>query len=199
MKWWTGVWNKCVWKLFNILSVPFQERNKVYSRILGLRPPNLFYFGSRSPQELLKASGLTQVFIQSSSLCVAQLLWYELCLLWWTNLVSMCRTEMGLQRNLQLRVFDATEHHRWTHLQRPVAVSCGKSSPSPHDSVLYLWSFHYKRWDVLVCFFISLQFPWVLCDYTSPILDLEDPSVFRDLSKPIGVVNPRHAQNVREK
>ncbi|MEQ2175658.1 hypothetical protein GOODEAATRI_020116, partial [Goodea atripinnis] len=37
-------------------------RNKVYSRILGLRPPNLFYFGSRSPQELLKASGLTQVF-----------------------------------------------------------------------------------------------------------------------------------------
>lgn len=47
--------------------------------------------------------------------------------------------------------------------------------------------------------FASLQFPWVLCDYTSPTLDLEDPSVFRDLSKPIGVVNPRHAQNVREK
>lgn len=41
----------------------FQVRNKVYSRILGLRPPNLFYFGSRSPQELLKASGLTQVFL----------------------------------------------------------------------------------------------------------------------------------------
>lgn len=38
-----------------------QVRNNVYSRILGLRPPNLFYFGSRSPQELLKASGLTQV------------------------------------------------------------------------------------------------------------------------------------------
>lgn len=48
-------------------------------------------------------------------------------------------------------------------------------------------------------FLISTQFPWVLCDYTSPTLDLEDPSVFRDLSKPIGVVNPRHAQNVREK
>ncbi|MGH0138239.1 UNVERIFIED_CONTAM: hypothetical protein FKN15_069576, partial [Acipenser sinensis] len=38
-------------------------RNKVYSRILGLRPPNLFYFGSRSPQELLKASGLTQKWV----------------------------------------------------------------------------------------------------------------------------------------
>lgn len=47
-----------------------------------------------------------------------------------------------------------------------------------------------------VCVF---QFPWVLCDYTSSVLDLEDPAVFRDLSKPIGVVNPRHAQDVREK
>lgn len=38
-------------------------RNKVYSCILGLRPPNQIYFGSRSPQELLKASGLTQVLL----------------------------------------------------------------------------------------------------------------------------------------
>ncbi|KAJ0000349.1 hypothetical protein NQD34_012191 [Periophthalmus magnuspinnatus] len=45
----------------------------------------------------------------------------------------------------------------------------------------------------------SKPFPWILCDYTSPILDLDDPAVFRDLSKPIGVVNPRHAQDVREK
>ncbi len=57
------MWNKGFWKLLNSLRLPFQVRNKVYSRILGLRPPNLFYFGSRSPQELLKASGLTQVFI----------------------------------------------------------------------------------------------------------------------------------------
>lgn len=48
-------------------------------------------------------------------------------------------------------------------------------------------------------FFTPRQFPWVLCDYTSSDLNLEDPAVFRDLSKPIGVVNPRHAQNVREK
>lgn len=52
---------------------------------------------------------------------------------------------------------------------------------------------------VVISFFSLSQFPWVLCDYTSPILDLDDPAVFRDLSKPIGVVNPRHAQNVREK
>ncbi|XP_021574806.1 neurobeachin-like protein 2 [Carlito syrichta] len=42
-------------------------------------------------------------------------------------------------------------------------------------------------------------FPWVLQDYVSPTLDLSNPAVFRDLSKPIGVVNPKHAQLVREK
>ncbi|PKU31636.1 neurobeachin-like protein 2 [Limosa lapponica baueri] len=42
------------------LNFKKKVRNKVYSCILGLRPPNQIYFGSRSPQELLKASGLTQ-------------------------------------------------------------------------------------------------------------------------------------------
>ena len=35
-------------------------RNKVYTRILSLRPPNLSYYGTRSPAELLRASNLTQ-------------------------------------------------------------------------------------------------------------------------------------------
>lgn len=30
--------------------------------------------------------------------------------------------------------------------------------------------------------------PWVLKDYTSPILDLQNQNVFRDLSKPIGAL-----------
>ena len=29
-------------------------------------------------------------------------------------------------------------------------------------------------------------FPWVLADYTSPTLDLSEPSTYRDLSKPMG-------------
>lgn len=109
-------------------------RNKVYSRILGLRPPNLFYFGSRSPQELLKASGLTQKWV--------------------------FREISNFEYLMQLNTIAGRTYNDLS--QYPV-------------------------------------FPWVLCDYTSPILDLDDPSVFRDLSKPIGVVNPRHAQNVREK
>ncbi|XP_011603991.2 neurobeachin-like protein 2 isoform X2 [Takifugu rubripes] len=111
-----------------------KERNKVYSRILGLRPPNLFYFGSRSPQELLKASGLTQK---------------------WVN-----REISNFEYLMQLNTIAGRTYNDLS--QYPV-------------------------------------FPWVLCDYASPVLDLDDPAVFRDLSKPIGVVNPRHAQNVREK
>ncbi|XP_056300146.1 neurobeachin-like protein 2 isoform X3 [Pseudoliparis swirei] len=116
------------------LNFKKEERNKVYSRILGLRPPNLFYFGSRSPQELLKASGLTQKWVS--------------------------REISNFEYLMQLNTISGRTYNDLS--QYPV-------------------------------------FPWILCDYTSPILDLEDPAVFRDLSKPIGVVNSRHAQNVREK
>uniref|UniRef100_A0AAR2L756 Neurobeachin-like protein 2 n=1 Tax=Pygocentrus nattereri TaxID=42514 RepID=A0AAR2L756_PYGNA len=117
-------------KMFLFMKV----RNKVYSRILGLRPPNLFYFGSRSPQELLKASNLTQKWV--------------------------CREISNFEYLMQLNTIAGRTYNDLS--QYPV-------------------------------------FPWVLCDYTSPELDLDDPAVFRDLSKPIGVVNPRHAQVVREK
>jgi hypothetical protein len=32
-------------------------------------------------------------------------------------------------------------------------------------------------------------FPWILTDYRSESIDLNDPSVYRDLSKPIGALN----------
>jgi len=44
-----------------------------------------------------------------------------------------------------------------------------------------------------------LQFPWILQDYTSETLDLDDPSSYRDLSRPVGVVNPKNEQEVQEK
>ncbi|XP_059473157.1 neurobeachin-like protein 1 isoform X2 [Neocloeon triangulifer] len=42
-------------------------------------------------------------------------------------------------------------------------------------------------------------FPWIVADYTSPTLDLTDPNTFRNLSKPIGVVNPKNEAEVRTK
>ncbi|XP_071415968.1 neurobeachin-like protein 2 isoform X2 [Pithys albifrons albifrons] len=113
---------------------PLQVRNKVYSCILGLRPPNQIYFGSRSPQELLKASGLTQKWV--------------------------LREISNFEYLMQLNTIAGRTYNDLS--QYPV-------------------------------------FPWILRDYVSETLDLSNPAVFRDLSKPIGVANERHARDVKEK
>ena len=41
--------------------------------------------------------------------------------------------------------------------------------------------------------------PWVISDYTSPTLDLSDPHSFRDLSKPVGALNPKRLAAFRER
>jgi hypothetical protein len=33
-------------------------------------------------------------------------------------------------------------------------------------------------------------FPWILADYSSETLDLSDHRVYRDLTKPVGALNP---------
>ena len=42
-------------------------------------------------------------------------------------------------------------------------------------------------------------FPWILKDFSSQILDINDPNVFRNLSKPIGLQNPKHVNEVKAK
>ncbi|XP_074640856.1 neurobeachin-like protein 1 isoform X2 [Tubulanus polymorphus] len=109
-------------------------RNKVYSRIVSLRPPNLFYYGTRSPAELLKASGLTQKWV-----------------------------------NREISNFEYL-----MHLNTIAGRTYNDLSQYP-------------------------IFPWILADYVSETLNLDDPSVFRDLSKPVGVLNPKNEHDVREK
>ncbi|KAG9335568.1 hypothetical protein JZ751_004472 [Albula glossodonta] len=114
------------------LNFKKEARNKVYSRILLLR--SLSLYGTRSPQELLKASGLTQK---------------------WVN-----REISNFDYLIQLNTIAGRTYNDLA--QYPV-------------------------------------FPWILADYTSEELDLSDPRVFRDLSKPVAVVNERNAKAVREK
>ncbi|KAG8432712.1 hypothetical protein GDO86_017090 [Hymenochirus boettgeri] len=114
------------------LNFKKEVRNKVYSRILSLRLPNIY--GTRSPQELLKASGLTQK---------------------WVN-----RDISNFDYLIQLNTIAGRTYNDLA--QYPV-------------------------------------FPWVLQDYTSEELDLNNYAVFRDLSKPIGVVNEKNAVAVKEK
>jgi hypothetical protein len=42
-------------------------------------------------------------------------------------------------------------------------------------------------------------FPWILKDYKSPVIDINSPSIYRDLSKPVGVLNPKFEEYVQQK
>lgn len=42
-------------------------------------------------------------------------------------------------------------------------------------------------------------FPWVLSDFESSYLDLSNPNSFRDLSKPIGALEPKRLEMFRER
>ncbi|XP_036425659.1 neurobeachin-like protein 1 isoform X2 [Colossoma macropomum] len=114
------------------LNFKKEVRNKVYSRMLLLC--SLSLHGTRSPQELLKASGLTQK---------------------WVN-----REISNFDYLMQLNTIAGRTYNDLA--QYPV-------------------------------------FPWILSDYISEELDLSDPRVFRDLSKPVAVLNEKNAKAVKEK
>lgn len=42
-------------------------------------------------------------------------------------------------------------------------------------------------------------FPWILTDYTSKTINLKDPSVYRDLSKPVGALNDDRFDGFKER
>eukprot|EP01135_Chromosphaera_perkinsii_P000139 Nk52_evm35s32 gene=Nk52_evmTU35s32 len=42
-------------------------------------------------------------------------------------------------------------------------------------------------------------FPWILCDFTSETLDLKDPKIYRDLSRPIGALNESRLRQFQER
>lgn len=42
-------------------------------------------------------------------------------------------------------------------------------------------------------------FPWVLCDYESNEIDLNDAKYYRDLTKPIGALNEQRFINLKER
>ena len=119
--------------LYFIFSLT-QTRNLVYKKIMSLKPPNLYYTGSRSPSQLLKASGLTQKWVR--------------------------REISNFEYLMQLNTIAGRTYNDLS--QYPV-------------------------------------FPWVLSDYTSPQLNLADPSVYRDLSKPVGVLNPARVAEVQDR
>lgn len=56
-------------------------------------------------------------------------------------------------------------------------------------------------WSKFQCVFIEMKLTIleVITDYTSETIDLNDPSIYRDLSKPIGALNPERLQQFIER
>lgn len=67
---------------------------------------------------------------------------------------------------------------------------------SNYDYLLYLNSLADRTRNDLTQYPV---FPWVINDYTSNELDLSDSSVYRDLSKPIGALNPERLARLLER
>lgn len=59
------------------------------------------------------------------------------------------------------------------------------SSDTNVNTFCYLYKFHLTSLEI-----VRAVFPWILTDYESETLDLNDLSIYRDLSKPVGALNP---------
>ena len=119
---------------FFLNFVSSKRRNKVFTKILSQRPPNMVPNTGRSPKDILKSSGLTQKWI-----------------------------------NREISNFEYL-----MHLNTIAGRSYNDLSQYP-------------------------IFPWILADYTSDRLDVTDSATFRDLSKPMGVQNEKHVEEIRQK
>ncbi|TRY75685.1 hypothetical protein TCAL_14609 [Tigriopus californicus] len=67
---------------------------------------------------------------------------------------------------------------------------------SNFDYLLYLNSSADRSFNDLTQYPV---FPWVISDYTSETLDLDDPKSFRDLTKPMGALNPERLASLKDR
>ncbi|GAB6029770.1 Neurobeachin-like protein 1 [Chamberlinius hualienensis] len=116
------------------LNFDAKVRNKVFTRILSLRPSNLSVYSNGSPADVLRTSGYTQK---------------------WMNREISNFDYLMILNTIAGRTYNDLS-------QYPV-------------------------------------FPWILVDYSSEELDLENPKIFRDLSRPVGVVNDDNIPVVKAK
>jgi hypothetical protein len=64
------------------------------------------------------------------------------------------------------------------------------------EYLMYLNTIAGRTYNDLNQFFV---FPWILINYDSPTCDLNSPTSYRDLSKPIGALNPSRKQFFQER
>ncbi|XP_054707013.1 LOW QUALITY PROTEIN: protein FAN-like [Uloborus diversus] len=67
---------------------------------------------------------------------------------------------------------------------------------SNYDYLLYLNSLADRSFNDLTQYPV---FPWILSDYTSTSIDLSDPSIYRDLTKPVGALSEERLTRLKER
>jgi hypothetical protein len=67
---------------------------------------------------------------------------------------------------------------------------------SNFEYLMHLNSIAGRSFNDLTQYFV---FPWILIDYESEKIDLSDPSIYRDLTKPIGALNPDRLEQFIER
>ncbi|CAK9813216.1 Protein FAN [Anthophora quadrimaculata] len=80
--------------------------------------------------------------------------------------------------------------------QDHITIRWQNGSLSNYDYLLYINSLADRTFHDLTQYPVM---PWVLQDYTSPTLELNDPSIYRDLSKPIGALEKDRLERLKER
>ncbi|KAG5324079.1 FAN protein, partial [Pseudoatta argentina] len=80
--------------------------------------------------------------------------------------------------------------------QNQMTMRWQNGSLSNYDYILYVNSLADRTFHDLTQYPV---FPWIIQDYTSLMLNLNDVNIYRDLSKPIGALNPIRLERLKER
>ncbi|XP_015607510.1 protein FAN [Cephus cinctus] len=80
--------------------------------------------------------------------------------------------------------------------QNQMTIQWQNGSLSNYDYLLYVNSLADRTFHDLTQYPVM---PWVIQDYTSSTLDLNNPNVYRDLTKPIGALEPTRLERLKER
>ena len=91
---------------------------------------------------------------------------------------------------------EITRSGRLSRLLRTFTTRWQEGSMSNFEYLMRLNTMAHRSYNDLTQYPV---FPWVLSDYTSDEIDLDDPTVYRDLSKPMGAMTEPRRSKIKER
>lgn len=175
------------------VKIPFESINAVFKRRYQLRPAAI---------EIMDGVGKTFLLALPNAAAAEEVLTSILSLETPNSLMAryqqkirVAGQDLGVQVPLQSlgrsRYKQFFQQHR-----RRVTKDWLNGSMSNFEYLMHLNTLAGRSFNDLTQYPV---FPWVLADYDSETLDLNDPSVFRDLSKPMGALGEARAQQFRDR